>query len=295
MSRLARGRVHDHARDRYAVLLHEQARRMVHALPQPIATPDYARRSGDAWAGRRCGNPHPHVRAPDVPFFSDARLHVVVPALGTRLEQGQGRLRRQEQSGGRVFAGGVGTQIHVVDHGHGLRGRNRCPPCDEDNGDRQPQRPVHHPILRRGRRIGNAPLHGIWSGSIDTRVMNSSQASKAPCPTSLVVWKSPSLDGTRSSASSATVGPRSYSWDETRNTNDRWPSRCCARSSRWPWVPSGSCGKSSSRPGSTTPTSCRYSIREKRPAFSTTSCPTSRASRYATGWSGSRSCRWRRR
>src|SRR2546430_7295579 len=27
-----------------------------------------------------------------------------------------------------------------------------------------------------------------------------------------------SLAGTRSSASSATVGPRSYSWDETRNT-----------------------------------------------------------------------------
>src|SRR5207253_5986038 len=63
----------------------------------------------------------------------------------------------------------------------------------------------------------NAPLHGIWSDSIATHIMDSSQPSKAPCPTSLVAWQSPSLAGTRSSASSATVGRRSSSWDETRS------------------------------------------------------------------------------
>src|SRR5439155_9401028 len=81
------------------------------------------------------------------------------------------------------------------------------------------------------------PYHGIVS------------AVEGPCPTSLVAWKSPSLAGTRSSASSATVGRRSSSWDETPDTSGSSRSRCCDRSSRWPSAPSGSCGRSSSPPG----------------------------------------------
>ena len=47
---------------------------------------------------------------------------------------------------------------------------------------------------------------------------------------------------------------------------------------------SGSCARSRSPRGSRTPTSCRCSTPARPTASSTTSCPTSRASRCATGW-----------
>jgi len=49
-------------------------------------------------------------------------------------------------------------------------------------------------------------------------------------------------------------------------------------------VPSGSCGRSKSPPGSSTLTSSRSTIRARRTASSTTSCPTWRASPCASGW-----------
>src|SRR5438552_15923149 len=121
--RLARGGVDDHARYGDTVLLHEQARRMVDALPQAVPTPYHARRARDAGAGgkrrRERGDAHPYLTAPDVTLFAGARAAVVVPALGGRFEQGQGRLGRCQEPQGRVLARGIGAQVDVVDDGDG--------------------------------------------------------------------------------------------------------------------------------------------------------------------------------
>src|SRR2546422_7606045 len=139
MMRLALGCVDELARYRGTVLQNDQPRRMVHVLPQSVATPRHARRPVDAGAGlnrprgrgRRGG--HAHVATPHIALFPRARLHVVVSALWQWLEQRQRRLGRRQESDRRVFAGGVRTQIHAVDDGHGLPGGSS--PRQGENGD----------------------------------------------------------------------------------------------------------------------------------------------------------------
>src|SRR2546422_4206723 len=112
MMRLALGCVDELARYRGTVLQNDQPRRMVHVLPQSVATPRHARRPVDAGAGlnrprgrgRRGG--HAHVATPHIALFPRPRLPVVVSALWQWLQQSQPRVRRPPEAGREGIARG---------------------------------------------------------------------------------------------------------------------------------------------------------------------------------------------
>ena len=123
----------------------------------------------------------------------------------------------------------------------------------------------------------------------------------APWPSFLNDWATPCPRGTASSASWARAVWRASFSPTISSTTVMSRSRSCGPT--WPRrsAPPGSCTRSRSPLGCTTRTSFRSTTPTRRTAWCTTSCRTSRASRFASASTASASspsptpCRWRAR